>query len=276
MSAACRHFHTGVHKQGMSPEEGRVFREFQRRWELETTPLADDIASAIRSGELDLHSGSALEAQIRSMVGEYTTDIDVSIVDIGEDGIQAGRELAARRFALDISFENVPQHAIDELEEWAVTVSESISNTMAEEMRNYLRGAYEDGLSIDEIAEEFGSEFVEKRLHGTHEEQIARDVVQGTSNQGNHTAFEEADVFAEQWNAALDGREREAHEAADGQIVGIGNTFLVGGEQLRYPHDPEGSVGNTTNCRCNVLPLWREDLSDEEEAQIEAGQRLNT
>ena len=260
----------------MSPEEARVFREFMRRWELETTPLADDIEAAIRAGDLDLHSGSGLEAQIRSMVGEYTTDIDVSIVDIGEDGIQAGRELAARRFALDISLDTVPEWAIEELDEWAVTVSEGVSDTMAEEMRNYLRGAYEDGLSIDEIAEEFGSEYVENRLHGTHEEQIARDIVQGTSNQGNHSAFEDADVFAEEWNTAIDGREREDHAAADGQIVGLENTFLVGGEELRFPHDPNGSIANTTNCRCNALPLWREDLTDEEEAQIDAGQRLNT
>lgn len=261
-------------KQDMSPEEARVFREFTRRWELETTPLADDIADMIASGELHLESADALQAQLRGTIGGYQGDFEVAITDVGEDGIQAGRALAERRFALDISLETVPEWAIEELDEWAVTVSEGVSNTMAEEMRNYLRGAYEDGLSIDEIAEEFGSEFVSNRLHGTHEEQIARDIVQGTSNQGNHSAFEDADVFAEEWNTAIDGRERDDHAAADGQVVALETAFMVGGEELRFPHDPQGSIANTTNCRCNLLPRWRDEFTADEISTLENGGRL--
>lgn len=275
MNATCTHTHRHLlAKQDMSPEELRIFREFARRWELETAPLVDDIQAAIEGNRLSLGDGRDLEAQLRSVVSNYQADIDTALVEVGEDGIRAGRELASRRFALDISFETIPEHAIEELEEWAVTASQSVSDEMAQNMRNYLRGAYEEGLSIDDIAEEFGSEFVEDRLHGTHEEQIARDVVQGTSNQGNHTAFEEADVFAEQWNTALDGRQRESHGAADGQIVGLENTFIVGGHELRYPHDPLGPVEEVTNCRCNLLPLWRDDLTRAQRATIESGGRI--
>lgn len=271
------HVHPHRHlltKQEMSPEERRIFGEFIRRWELETDPLVDELQQAIASNRLPLGDGRDLEAQLRTMVRNHQQDIELVFREVGEDGIQVGRELASRRFALDISLDVVPEGAINELDDWAVTISESVSDEMAQNMRNYLRGAFEEGRSIDEIATDFADEFVEQRLHGTHEEQIARDIVQGTTNQGNHTAFEEAGVFAEQWNTELDGRQRESHDEADGQIVGIDHTFLVGGVELRFPHDPNGPVEEITNCRCNALPLWRDDLTRAQVATIENGNRI--
>lgn len=53
-----------------------------------------------------------------------------------------------------------------------------------------------------------------------------------------------------QWMAALDGRTREAHAEADGQVVPLDADFYVGGESMAYPGDPRGSSANTANCRC--------------------------
>lgn len=52
------------------------------------------------------------------------------------------------------------------------------------------------------------------------------------------------------WVAILDGKTRSSHAEADHQQVEINDSFVVGGESLKYPRAPEGSARNTINCRC--------------------------
>ena len=60
-------------------------------------------------------------------------------------------------------------------------------------------------------------------------------------------------VSTKEWVAALDERTRESHVAANGQIKNINETFLVGGEELDIPGDPNGSAENVINCRCVAI-----------------------
>jgi len=52
------------------------------------------------------------------------------------------------------------------------------------------------------------------------------------------------------WFARLDSRTRAEHVTADLQQVPVNQTFMVGGESLLYPRDPNGSSANVINCRC--------------------------
>lgn len=54
------------------------------------------------------------------------------------------------------------------------------------------------------------------------------------------------------WATQGDELVRPDHEDADGQEVGINETFTVGGEDLTGPGDPNGSDAQTINCRCWV------------------------
>ena len=58
------------------------------------------------------------------------------------------------------------------------------------------------------------------------------------------------------WTTMHDSHVRPAHEAADRQRRSPGSTFMVGGERLRYPGDPRGSIENTINCRCVLQPVY--------------------
>ncbi|MBN8715213.1 MAG: hypothetical protein J0H50_14835 [Xanthomonadales bacterium] len=48
---------------------------------------------------------------------------------------------------------------------------------------------------------------------------------------------------------------RESHVAAHNQIRRYDEAYVVGGESLRYPRDPNGSAGNTINCGCLSIPV---------------------
>ena len=60
-------------------------------------------------------------------------------------------------------------------------------------------------------------------------------------------------AVTKEWVAILDDRTRSAHAMADGQAVGVNESFIVGGEALSMPRDPSASMGNIANCRCMSL-----------------------
>jgi hypothetical protein len=82
-------------------------------------------------------------------------------------------------------------------------------------------------------------------------------------------------VIGERWNATNDGRARDTHLAAEGQISPVNSSFIVGGVRLAHPGDPEGPLREIANCRCYSTPVFADELTDSEVAQLRAGQRLN-
>ena len=95
--------------------------------------------------------------------------------------------------------------------------------------------------------------------------QAERLVRTEATNAANYATLESAtDMFGQEnlqkeWTTAIDGRERPAHRAADGQIVDFKERFTVGGELLFNPGDPAGSAKNVINCRCSVAPFPKEE-----------------
>jgi hypothetical protein len=55
-----------------------------------------------------------------------------------------------------------------------------------------------------------------------------------------------------EWVSREDSLVRFAHAAAHGQVRGIDENFVVGGELMMYPGDPKASARNNANCRCTV------------------------
>ena len=62
-----------------------------------------------------------------------------------------------------------------------------------------------------------------------------------------------------EWITSMDGREREWHGAANGQIVDFNKNFLVGGEYIIGPGS--GSARNVVNCRCSAAPFPKPDAN---------------
>lgn len=52
------------------------------------------------------------------------------------------------------------------------------------------------------------------------------------------------------WSSMLIPTTREWHREAHGQTVGIDDYFFVGGEPMKYPHDPDASAENLVGCIC--------------------------
>lgn len=76
---------------------------------------------------------------------------------------------------------------------------------------------------------------------------------------GRHATFKvlasSGRVVGRKWYTCRDGRVRDAHRKAHGQVVRGDAPFIVGGEQCKFPGDPELSPGNRVNCRCVSISI---------------------
>ena len=63
--------------------------------------------------------------------------------------------------------------------------------------------------------------------------------------------------FVKVWASSGLQNSRPDHQFADGQQVDMNEPFIVGGEQLMFPHDSSlgASAGNIVNCACSCIQL---------------------
>lgn len=140
------------------------------------------------------------------------------------------------------------------------TVSEKTNTTTWNDLIELFREAEEAGEGIPQIQERL-SEYFGDRKSDYQTERIARTTMTGASNAGAYEAWGQSEVVkGKTWISALQpGRTRDAHAAAHGQTVGLNEMFLVDGENLMYPGDPQGSPGNIINCLCAAIPVVEEE-----------------
>lgn len=81
---------------------------------------------------------------------------------------------------------------------------------------------------------------------------VATNVV-GAVNETSLAAAIGAGVGKKQWLSAHDQRTRDSHRVADGQVVAVDDSFIVGTAALDFPGDPTGPAEEVINCRCTML-----------------------
>ena len=109
-----------------------------------------------------------------------------------------------------------------------------------------------DGEDINTIANQIST--LGAALSGYRSMTIARTETHSIANwSSDEVAKATGDNLGKQWAATIDDRTRDDHTDADGEIVKMGAMFDVGGEQLEYPGDPNGSPENVIQCRCQAL-----------------------
>lgn len=127
----------------------------------------------------------------------------------------------------------------------------SVNKTTTDQLRSTLTEAISNGEGLGEIRERISGVYSEAQ--GFRAETIARTEVGASQNFGRSAEMENQKVEKKVWITTF-SNSRDAHIAADGQIVGVHDDFSVGGESLAYPGDPNGSPDNVINCQCSVSP----------------------
>lgn len=140
----------------------------------------------------------------------------------------------------------------DQLKDKIYEFSEDTFSRIRGDFSKTLSEGYEEGLGIDEVANNLRSDF--HNLRSYRLKNIARTEIQSTQNVGTHETLVEYGVRYKQWITAGDSRvrgrnpkDRYDHVELHGQVVRIDEPFSNG---LMHPGDRSGRMGQWINCRC--------------------------
>lgn len=123
-----------------------------------------------------------------------------------------------------------------------------ISDTTQEYIRRVLNEGIAEGWGVDEMVSRINRE---DYLNGRTERILITETNRAI-NYGSQLAAESYEFKTQKrWIATHDDRTRPDHMQADGQTVDLDGSFSVGGEDLDFPGDPNGSAEMTVNCRCS-------------------------
>lgn len=181
--------------------------------------------------------------------------------DLYDQVVTASLAALSARFGIsfDVSAPWVQQFIEQRVQQLAGQVTQTTYDAIRTEMTDGVRL----GESIEKIAARIKGVFA--AADTTRATTIARTEVisayNGAATLGAVTAPSDV-VAGQEWIATRDSRTREAHAAADGQTVAVGQPFDVGGASLAYPGDPNGGARNTVNCRCTVAFLTPSEFAD--------------
>jgi SPP1 gp7 family putative phage head morphogenesis protein len=124
-------------------------------------------------------------------------------------------------------------------------------NTTKDMLQAALTESLKKGESIAELGRRINDLYGESM--GYRSRRIARTEMTDVINDGASLTLERENFAKKEWSTVIDGRERPSHAAADGQVVGIHESFTLGFERAQYPGDENLSPGERVNCRCVVV-----------------------
>jgi hypothetical protein len=140
--------------------------------------------------------------------------------------------------------------------ERVISVSQTSRERAKKMLKEILSEGFEQGLSIDKIAEGIDSKIdkawkVEKKFRAVR---IARTEIVAASNRGQLSGADATGLpMKKKWLASGSGEPRPEHLAMNSaDPINKDEYFIVMGEQLLHPGDPSGSAANVINCRCTM------------------------
>lgn len=225
--------------------------EFKKQEKIKkyVTKAADDDEKTQREVE-------AIATLILSLIWIESKDIGNVIADMETPLFIAMATSALNAFGYKW---NVDRKAARMVKEWLKSYADDIAtvlnNSTKDMLRRIITTAVRNNIgkslttiltAVEDKIKQFAKE-VKKRAR-----LIAQNESLKISNNARYLAALAARKKRKRWTTRADNKVRTAHKAAHGQTVDIKDYFIVGGEKLRYPCDPNGSISNTIRCRCWV------------------------
>lgn len=171
------------------------------------------------------------------------------LADLEFGGAQLWKEFDLTGFAVP------PERAILFLK-----TREKAIEALSQDTFQKLTGSLQEGLSAGETFQELAARV--KQYYTTATESRAETVALTETNiavnSGRFIGMKEVGADLKAWISSNLANVRPEHLAAEKDYadgIRIDEPFMVGGEPLLHPGDPQGSPGNVINCRCHVIAL---------------------
>lgn len=164
--------------------------------------------------------------------------------------------------------------ALQWFDEYTLTFAQEITGTTKVGLGNLMQQAKMDGWSIKQMQDNMelmfkqwrdGStdpdewDWYDERMPNYRREMIARTESMRASNYGAFNIMRDTGSAKKEWLATADDRTRDTHMQAwsdygEGKGIPIDQPFIVGGEHMMFPGDPDADPSESINCRCTFVP----------------------
>jgi HK97 family phage portal protein len=192
---------------------------------------------------LDVDDVLAIEVEInaaKGVVGRVMSRL------VGSRGTEAAAEVGAEFLV------GAPE-VIAFIEGQQATESVLIATADHAALRALITDMVRENASTEQIARAIQEHYVLERFQARA---ISRTQTIRGYNFGTGEAWKQSDVIEKkEWLTTNDGEQRDEHDWADGEKVGINESFMRTGQPMDYPGDPAGDAWNVINCRCTMLPV---------------------
>ncbi len=150
------------------------------------------------------------------------------------------------------TFEMTPEQSA-KLKDMIYNSGTKVGETTLEVIDKLIRTANDENWTVEELAQNIGAKLEDFEMWRAR--RCSRTESAKVDNYGNVEGYKETGFVERKLRiCSFVPESREAHMAADGDVVGLDDDFNVGGDMLAYPGDPKGDVGNVVNCLCTTAP----------------------
>ncbi len=205
-----------------------------------------------------------------SEFSDYVTAAQDDAFQLGEIGIDQPLDEFFKGAGLPTpSFAGVSESALGIAQGYTADLIAGLSKDASAKLNAAIQRAFLGGQSVSDIIAQVGRAVAGEKFTGLfgpigdRAETIALNEILRVHSIAGQARLEDLQQrvpgVKKQWIHIMASRvPRISHMIASGQVQDVGDSFEVGGEELMYPRDPNGSPENTINCHCLLAPYMDE------------------
>lgn len=190
------------------------------------------VVASILPGVAEIWTAAAAEAAAVDMIGATTegaasvAGVVVALASTKDDFVDT----------YGIVAKAVPGRVRDNLRSLVANAPQSMSLT---DLRASVRDAVTPGSALLRKT---------SRMMGYHGSSILNHALMAVAKHAGN-------AVSKAWLSRRDSRVRDSHFLADGQVVAMDGSFVVGGAHMAFPGDPRGPAREVFGCRCRLVAL---------------------
>ncbi|HEY4613743.1 MAG TPA: phage minor head protein [Bacteroidota bacterium] len=220
--------------------------------------VAEEVAKASSQSDMETLARQQVQRTEKAIVQMYEdiySSVGLYFAETTFDSMRkSGPETKADRTMLN----NWARRVIAFVNEKAKRRIKGLQRTTEERVVKVIDQGIEDGLGIDAIARNLRNDSGLIEIYKNRSVVVARTEVISASNYGSQLGAKSTGLELEkEWISTRDGRTRGSepddefdHLKADGQTKKMDDQYVIEGDALQFPGDPQGEPGNVINCRC--------------------------
>lgn len=184
-------------------------------------------------------------------LGEFKVGMFTKFARAARQALQTGGENLLKEVGQDSPFTLAHNEVVNFISERENKLADT-PKAIWDQVRGALEQGVASGASRDDLAG-----MVKAAFNGVSDgraKTIATTEANTAYSAGRDKAMKQSGIKWKRWLTSNNDNVRETHQEANGQVVPIDEPFMVGGEELMHPHDPNGSAKEVCNCHCVMIP----------------------